>query len=52
MAHEVPVDVFIGTGKFSTLNAGYSKRAYVIFLASNGDYVKGWLVWLRVNLIG
>jgi len=41
MAPEVPVDVFTGTGKVSTLNAGYSKRAYVTFLAGNGDYVKG-----------
>ena len=29
-------------GKVSTtLNTGYSKRAYVTFLAGNGDYVKG-----------
>lgn len=41
MAPEVPVDVFTGTGKVSTLNAGYSKRAYITFLAGNGDYVKG-----------
>lgn len=41
---EVPVDVFTGGagGKVSTtLNAGYSKRAYVTFLAGAGDYVKG-----------
>lgn len=36
---EVPVDVF--TGKVSTVNGGYCKRAYVTFLAGNGDYVKG-----------
>lgn len=41
MAPEVPVDVFSGSGKISTLNKGYSKRAYVTFLAGNGDYVKG-----------
>jgi inositol 3-alpha-galactosyltransferase len=41
MAPVVPVDVFTGTGKVSTLNAGYSKRAYITFLAGNGDYVKG-----------
>ncbi|KAE8023475.1 hypothetical protein FH972_009165 [Carpinus fangiana] len=41
MAPEVLVDVFTGTGKVSTLNAGYSKRAYITFLAGNGDYVKG-----------
>nr|QCQ29583.1 galactinol synthase [Camellia fraterna] len=40
---EVPVDVFANTGgKLSTtLNPGYSKRAYVTFLAGTGDYVKG-----------
>lgn len=40
---EVPVDVFTNTGgKLSTtLNPGYSKRAYVTFLAGTGDYVKG-----------
>ncbi|KAF8364733.1 hypothetical protein HHK36_033290 [Tetracentron sinense] len=27
--------------RFATLNMGYSKRAYVAFLAGNGDYVKG-----------
>lgn len=41
MAPEVPVDVFSGSGKISSLNTGYSKRAYVTFLAGNGDYVKG-----------
>lgn len=38
---EVPVDVFTATSKVSTLSAGYSKRAFVTFLAGNGDYVKG-----------
>nr|QCQ29597.1 galactinol synthase [Camellia fraterna] len=40
---EVPVDVFTNTGgKLSTtLNPGYSQRAYVTFLAGTGDYVKG-----------
>ncbi|XP_042501000.1 galactinol synthase 1-like [Macadamia integrifolia] len=38
---EVPVDVFSGSGKVSTFNKGYSKRAYVTFLAGKGDYVKG-----------
>nr|QCQ29585.1 galactinol synthase [Camellia fraterna] len=40
---EVSVDVFTNTGgKLSTtLNPGYSKRAYVTFLAGTGDYVKG-----------
>ena len=42
MAPEVPVDVFKGTNKVSTaLNNGYSKGAFVTFLAGNGDYVKG-----------
>ncbi|GMH01599.1 hypothetical protein Nepgr_003438 [Nepenthes gracilis] len=41
MAPEVPVDVFSGTGKVAVHNAGYSKRAFVTFLAGNGDYVKG-----------
>lgn len=39
---EVPVDVFQATSKVSTLSsAAYSKRAFVTFLAGNGDYVKG-----------
>lgn len=38
MAPQVPVDVFSGNGKVCTK---YSKRAYVTFLAGNGDYVKG-----------
>nr|QCQ29564.1 galactinol synthase [Camellia fraterna] len=39
----VSVDVFTNTGgKLSTtLNPGYSKRAYVTFFAGTGDYVKG-----------
>ncbi|KAF8408255.1 hypothetical protein HHK36_007403 [Tetracentron sinense] len=41
MAPEVPVDVCTCTGKVATLNTGYSKRAYITFLAGNGDYVKG-----------
>ncbi|KAH8499984.1 hypothetical protein H0E87_015284 [Populus deltoides] len=42
MAPGVPIDGNIfGTGKVSTVNTGYSKRAYVTFLAGNGDYVKG-----------
>ncbi|XP_021809713.1 galactinol synthase 1 [Prunus avium] len=39
---EVPVDAFQATSKVSTLSsAAYSKRAFVTFLAGNGDYVKG-----------
>jgi inositol 3-alpha-galactosyltransferase len=38
---EVPVDVFTGTSKVSMLNNGYSKRAFITFLAGTGDYVKG-----------
>ncbi|KAF6165296.1 hypothetical protein GIB67_042712 [Kingdonia uniflora] len=41
MAPVVPMDVFEGTRKVTTLNTGYSKRAYVTFLAGTGDYVKG-----------
>ncbi|PKD78445.1 hypothetical protein CWS33_30245, partial [Escherichia coli] len=42
MAPGVPIDGnILGTGKVSTVNTGYSKRAYVTFLAGNGDYVKG-----------
>ncbi|XP_010243068.1 PREDICTED: galactinol synthase 1-like isoform X2 [Nelumbo nucifera] len=42
MAPGVPVDAFTGTGgKVAIPNRGYSKRAYVTFLAGNGDYVKG-----------
>ncbi|KAM3706367.1 galactinol synthase 1-like [Castanea sativa] len=42
MAPEVPVDVFKGTNKVSTtFNNGYSKGAFITFLAGNGDYVKG-----------
>ncbi|GAV61021.1 Glyco_transf_8 domain-containing protein [Cephalotus follicularis] len=42
MAPEVPVNVFSSTGKVTTtLNSGYSKKAYVTFLAGTGDYVKG-----------
>lgn len=41
MAPGLPVDVISGTGKVSTLNTCYSKRAFVTFLAGNGDYVKG-----------
>lgn len=37
-----PQDVFTSAVKaVSTLNTGFSKRAYVTFLAGNGDYVKG-----------
>ena len=35
------VPVFTGTEKVSTLKTNYPKRAYVTFLAGNGDYVKG-----------
>lgn len=38
MAPGVPLDVFSTSGK---VNGGYSKKAYVTFLAGNGDYVKG-----------
>ncbi|XP_052204855.1 galactinol synthase 1-like [Diospyros lotus] len=38
---EVPVGVFSGAGKVSTVRGGYVKRAYVTFLAGSGDYVKG-----------
>ncbi|GAB2214265.1 hypothetical protein Droror1_Dr00018606 [Drosera rotundifolia] len=41
MAPELAVDIFSGAGKVPTPNAGYSKRAYVTFLAGNGDYIKG-----------
>lgn len=43
MAPEVPVDVFTtaGTGNKMVSGGGYSKRAYVTFLAGDGDYVKG-----------
>ncbi|KAF5746599.1 galactinol synthase 1 [Tripterygium wilfordii] len=41
MAPEVPAGVFSCTGKVATLNTGYSKRAFVTFLAGTGDYVKG-----------
>lgn len=41
MAPEVPTDGFATNGKATTMNAGYLKRAYVTFLAGNGDYVKG-----------
>eukprot|EP01018_Ginkgo_biloba_P032369 Gb_29309 [translate_table: standard] len=36
----LPVEIFSG-GKTVTVNTGYSKRAYVAFLAGSGDYVKG-----------
>ncbi|KAH7510712.1 galactinol synthase 1 [Ziziphus jujuba] len=36
---EVPVDIF--TRKVSTHNTGCSRRAYVTFLAGDGDYIKG-----------
>jgi inositol 3-alpha-galactosyltransferase len=35
------MDVISCTGKVSTASTGYSKRAFVTFLAGNGDYVKG-----------
>ena len=38
MAPGVPVDVFSPLCKFY---GGYSKKAYVTFLAGNGDYIKG-----------
>lgn len=42
MAPGAPIDVFNGgDGKMATINAGYSKRAFVTFLAGTGDYVKG-----------
>ncbi|KAI3835727.1 hypothetical protein MKX03_033389 [Papaver bracteatum] len=41
MAPQMAVDVVPCTGKIPMLNTGYSKRAYVTFLAGNGDYVKG-----------
>eukprot|EP00252_Welwitschia_mirabilis_P022897 TRINITY_DN6334_c0_g1_i2.p1 TRINITY_DN6334_c0_g1~~TRINITY_DN6334_c0_g1_i2.p1 ORF type:complete len:342 (-),score=9.09 TRINITY_DN6334_c0_g1_i2:127-1152(-) len=40
MAPAVPAEVF-GGAKVGTLTAGYSKRAYVTFLAGSGDYWKG-----------
>ena len=39
MAPEAPTDAFYD--KFGGLCEGYSKRAYVTFLAGDGDYVKG-----------
>lgn len=41
MAPGAPIGVFEDTGKIAAPNAGYSKRAYVTFLAGTGDYVKG-----------
>lgn len=41
MAPGVPVDAYMGTAKASNLTMGYQRRAYVTFLAGNGDYVKG-----------
>ncbi|KAL5725123.1 inositol 3-alpha-galactosyltransferase [Ranunculus cassubicifolius] len=44
MAPDAPLDVFSDTGKVSNTifnNVGCSKKAYVTFLAGNGDYVKG-----------
>ncbi|XVE85085.1 hypothetical protein DITRI_Ditri17bG0063900 [Diplodiscus trichospermus] len=38
MAPGVPVDVFSPSGK---VNGGYPKKAYVTFLAGDGDYIKG-----------
>ncbi|GLJ23675.1 hypothetical protein SUGI_0448350 [Cryptomeria japonica] len=39
MAKEIPAEIF--SGKMEALGGGYSKRAYVTFLAGSGDYVKG-----------
>ncbi|XP_058091824.1 galactinol synthase 1-like [Magnolia sinica] len=41
MAPGAPIGVFADTGKIAAPKAGYSKRAYVTFLAGTGDYVKG-----------
>ena len=41
MSLEVQDMVTAGTTKVSTLDTGHTKRAYVTFLAGNGDYVKG-----------
>ncbi|GLU03093.1 hypothetical protein SLE2022_203110 [Rubroshorea leprosula] len=41
MATTVAENGFSGTGKVSIRHTGFSKRAYVTFLAGNGDYVKG-----------
>lgn len=41
MAPEVAINCSMSTKKLSTFNSGYSRRAYVTFLAGNGDYVKG-----------
>lgn len=41
MAPGVPVDTFTFSRKSPTQKSGYKKRAYVTFLAGNGDYVKG-----------
>ncbi|KAK4765200.1 hypothetical protein SAY86_026290 [Trapa natans] len=42
MAPGLPADSFSApVNKISSATAGYSKRAYVTFLAGNGDYVKG-----------
>ncbi|XP_052186943.1 galactinol synthase 1-like [Diospyros lotus] len=40
---DVQANVFTSNGKVSTSNnsTGYSMRAYITFLAGNGDYVKG-----------
>lgn len=39
MAPLVPAEPF--AGKLPAVKGGYSKRAYVTFLAGSGDYVKG-----------
>ncbi|KAK1403314.1 Hexosyltransferase [Heracleum sosnowskyi] len=41
MAPGVPVDTFTCSRNLPTQKIGYEKRAYVTFLAGNGDYVKG-----------
>ncbi|KAH7651071.1 Inositol 3-alpha-galactosyltransferase protein [Dioscorea alata] len=42
MAPGAPIDTFTtNTAKLSAPNSGYSKCAYVTFLAGNGDYWKG-----------
>ncbi|CAK9158168.1 unnamed protein product [Ilex paraguariensis] len=38
---QTPLEVFNGIRKVTSLNKGYSKKAYITFLAGNGDFIKG-----------
>ncbi|XP_060196276.1 galactinol synthase 1-like [Lycium barbarum] len=41
MAEALSVDIFSDSKNVSTLNTSRAKKAYVTFLAGNGDYMKG-----------